>query len=661
MSSTSDTKEDQPVEYDTATDLDAVRYGLLVQQIPMLYAIMLVASLLVLFVFRNVAPWHLTTIAPAVLLTGTIVRLIFWIKQKNARLTVAQIKRQLKVTSVLGPVMALGFTLWAGLLFDYGDPYQQAFMALMVLICATITAICTAALPLTSSVVIIVACLPFAFKLALNGNEVLTTMVVAFAAIGTALHSVLRKYWLALNDMTNHRSLLAQRNQEITQAKKEITRIAYQDELTDIPNKRRFEMRLSSLIEASRMTEETFYIGVIDLDGFSTINDVFGYEFGDDVLRIAAHRLQNTTGVTDFAARIDGDEFGFVLTGPSDDQDALNLGHDICAALEEHYVIGNNTAILTATCGMAAYPAAGDTPHLLSNRAYYALQQAKNNERTSLELFTPEHEERIQYRSHVEHALRKAIIDRRLNLAYQPIVDLQTKRPIAFEALARWTDEELGVVPPDRFILVAEQTGIINEVTSQLLEKACSDAKMWPEHIKLSFNISAKEIIQNSTGLRTLAILNETQLPGHRLDIEITETAFLEDLDASMQTIENLKLAGVNIALDDFGTGHASLGYVDKISLDKLKIDRSFITNIESNTRSQHIIRAIIEMCDNLEISCIAEGIENEQELDTLKRLGCKFGQGYFFAKPMPQHQVLEFIHSAGMDVETALGKLKSA
>ncbi|MGI9464325.1 MAG: putative bifunctional diguanylate cyclase/phosphodiesterase, partial [Aestuariivirgaceae bacterium] len=299
---------------------------------------------------------------------------------------------------------------------------------------------------------------------------------------------------------------------------------------------------------------------------------------------------------------------------------------------------------LSASCGLAAYPQSANSADLLTARAYCALNEAKASERTSISLFDPEHENTIQHRSQVEQALRRALHNQDLEVVYQPIVDLTTLRPVAFEALARWKDQDLGEVSPDVFVPIAEQTGLINELTFQLLDEASAAANQWPKDVHLSFNMSAKEVVKTSTGLRTLSVLNKNMLPPQRLDIEITESAFIENLEAAIANIQNLKLSGISVALDDFGTGHASLGYVEKIALDKLKIDRSFITSINEKERSQYIVKAIIEMCRNLEIRCIAEGIETHDELSALRALGCKYGQGFLFARPMTEDQTLQYL-----------------
>ena len=631
-------------EQRNTAELNAVRHSLLTQQLPLLYIMMLIASFLVLFTFRDTAPLPLISIVPIILFSGVIIRAAHWFRMRKTELTEQQIIRQIRATMILGPVMAFAFTVWAGLLFDYGDPYQQAFVALMVLICATITAVCTAAMPMTSSLIIVAACLPFTIKLLINNNEVLTTMVITFATIGVLLHRILRQYYHALTDIIENRILLTQRNDEVTAAKQEATRIAYSDELTGIANKRHFNTKLNELIEDNPDPEQSLVVGIIDLDGFATINNVFGYAFGDAVLKEAANRLQTIFPDKGFIARYEGDEFAFILNAVADEHEAMHIAAEICKTLEQHYHIGADTAILAASCGLAAYPQSADTADLLRSRAYYALHIAKTSDRTHIALFSPGHEQTIQNRSQIEQALRLAIHENKLDVVFQPIMDIEAGKPVAFEALARWHDSELGHISPVQFISIAERTGLISELMVQLLEKASATAKSWPCSIQLSFNMSAKEIVRTSTGLRTLSILNANKLPGQRLDIEITETALLENFDAASSTIKNLKMAGVSIALDDFGTSHASLGYVGKIDLDKLKVDRGFITDINDNIRNQHIVKAIIDMCRNLDIRCIAEGVETQDELATLRNLGCQYVQGYLYARPMPAHETFKFI-----------------
>jgi diguanylate cyclase (GGDEF)-like protein len=413
--------------------------------------------------------------------------------------------------------------------------------------------------------------------------------------------------------------------------------------LSGLANRRRFLRKLDTLIRTDDDANRRFYVGIIDIDGFRAINDVYGYSAGDRVLSEVAKRLRQSTKGRAIVARYDGDEFAFLLTMTDDDEEAKFIAQRLCNELEAPYAIAGQAAHLTASCGLSTYPNHGTDAETLINRAYYALHHVKDDDNRQLSIFAQEHENEIQERSRIEQALRRAMTTDGFTVAFQPIVDLRTGKTVTCEALARWHDEELGVVSPAKFIPIAEQSGLISELTYTLLEEAARQATTWPKGILLSFNISALEVIKPSAGLRILSILNDVGLDSRRLEVEITETAFLNDFEAANATLKGLRGAGVRVALDDFGTGQSSLQYVEKIEIDKLKIDRAFVSSVANSARTRHIVEAIADMCNRLEISTVAEGVEDIEQSRIMAEIGCTYGQGYLFAPPLDQENLAAY------------------
>ena len=297
-----------------------------------------------------------------------------------------------------------------------------------------------------------------------------------------------------------------------------------------------------------------------------------------------------------------------------------------------------------ARSGFALAPDAGTTAELLYERADYALYHAKARYRGQPVIFSREHEVEIRKLSTIEHTLRRIDLDAELSLHFQPIVNVGTARLVGFEALARWHNPELGDVPPDVFISVAERTELIGTITQVLLRKALAAARSWPEDIFLSFNLSMRDLISQVTILQTVALIESSGIDPRRIIIEVTETALMQDYEQVQDSLRILRSMGLKVALDDFGSGQSSLSYVHQLSLDKIKIDRGFIRNIATQENARNIVKTVIDLCRNLKFDCVVEGVETAEQVEIISRLGCSTMQGYFFAKPMPQSEVETFI-----------------
>jgi predicted signal transduction protein with EAL and GGDEF domain len=280
----------------------------------------------------------------------------------------------------------------------------------------------------------------------------------------------------------------------------------------------------------------------------------------------------------------------------------------------------------------------------LIDRADMALYRVKAKERSGIAVFDMNDESIALERAMIEQALRKAVVEAALDLHFQPIINLATGQINGFEALARWHDTRLGHISPAVFIPIAEQIGIIEQLTDSLLRKAATVAAGWPSRLTLSFNLSADELSRPSAGLKIVSIISECGLPPKRFEAEVTETAIMKNLENARRTIEALKAAGASVALDDFGTGYSSLSQIRDLPLDKIKIDKSFVDRICADPRIASLVRSIVDMCERLELRCVAEGIERQDQLDELKLCGCYAGQGYLFSRPVPKEKVHEYI-----------------
>ena len=412
-------------------------------------------------------------------------------------------------------------------------------------------------------------------------------------------------------------------------------RMAYTDELTGLPNRRRFEQRLQALAARRRETGKPFGVALIDLDGFKPINDVYGHAAGDEILRQVALRLHGGADSFGTVARFGGDEFAILAPELASEDEAGQLATVLSEIVSAPYDLEGRRVRLSGSFGLALYPDCGSDGGQLLERAETALYRAKKQGRGHIAVFTKAIEDSLNQEAQVEQALRQAIADNVIQPFFQPIVDLKDGRVLGFEALARWHDRELGQVSPGKFIPIAEERGMIGELTDRLLYRAAREATSWPGDTFLSFNLSTAQLADPGTGLKVLSILSRAGLDPRRLEIEVTETAVMSDPDMAREIISGLRAAGVRVALDDFGTGHSSLGYLRQLTLDKVKIDRCFIMGVGHERESEHIVRAILEMCTGLHLKVVAEGIEESQQADVLRRFGCAAGQGYLFGRPM--------------------------
>ena len=425
-------------------------------------------------------------------------------------------------------------------------------------------------------------------------------------------------------------------------------KVANLDSLTALPNRRWFFANLAKHFERAQREERRLAIGIIDLDGFKPVNDTYGHATGDRLLAEVGDRLRGicgdvvSTGIS--LCRMGGDEFAILLTKDVSDVALKGLGRRIADTLRLPYTIGSAQAQIGSSIGFAIYPDNATNPETLFERADYALYFAKRHARGGTVLFTAEHEAQIRSDSVIEQALQSANLEAELSMVFQPIIETRTQGAVAFEALARWGSPTLGPVNPAVFIPAAERIGLIHNVTRILLGKALREAARWPEHVRLSFNLSANDLCSTESIVAIIAAVNRSDVSARRIDFEITETAVAHDFDAARAGIDALKALGAGISLDDFGTGFSSLSHVHRLPLDKLKVDRSFVQDICDNPASFKIVKSLAALCLDMGLTCIVEGVETAEQFDLLSGLGCAMVQGYYFARPMQASEVSGYL-----------------
>jgi diguanylate cyclase (GGDEF)-like protein len=411
--------------------------------------------------------------------------------------------------------------------------------------------------------------------------------------------------------------------------------IARHDELTGLANRRLFKEVLQARA-GGRHVLSGFSVFLIDLDRFKPVNDVHGHAAGDVVLYTVAQRLQSVLPKGSVAARLGGDEFAAFVQ--CDEKAALTtLAEQLIEALSAAYVWGHTNLDVSATVGIAVSPYDGTDAEALLHAADVAMYRGKKEGRCTFRFFEAAMDRELKARAELEDELRLAIEAGEIEPYYQPLVSLPSRELLGFEVLARWRHPTRGLLSPSVFIPIAEETGLVAELSYRLLRRACLEAKAWPAHLHLAINIAPRQLKDQWMPERILGVLAETGFAPSRLEVEVTETALVEDLDSARDALQSLRHLGVRVALDDFGTGYSSLYHLRELRFDKLKIDRSYVQSLANSPESAKIVDAIINLGRSLGVHTTAEGIETVEDLNWLAEKGCNFGQGYLFGAPMPR------------------------
>ena len=457
-----------------------------------------------------------------------------------------------------------------------------------------------------------------------------------------------------LNLMLN---ALAQREQDLRDARADVEQLATRDVLTNLPNRPLLMDRLHHAIVNARRDRHQVALLVIDIDRFKTINDSLGHHVGDQLIRQVADALRACVSEADTLARLGGDEFVIMLEGLDQPEDAGHLARRILAAVRRPFTIEDRVFNISCSIGIAFYPGDGADPQTLLQNADTAMYHAKENGRNTCEYFSMEMNAQVVRRLKLENELRNALIRNEFVLFYQPQVDMRSDTIVGVEALIRWQHPELGMVVPDAFIPIAEETGLIHEIGEWVLYEACRQHRRWCEAglppLRVAVNLSVRQVNTELVALVQRA-LRETGLDARYLDLEITESLLMHNLDESIAILRKIRDCGASISMDDFGTGYSSLSTLKRFPIQTLKIDRGFVLDLVQDSDDAEIVRAIMAMAHSLKLRVIAEGVENDQQLRFLRALECDEYQGYLFSKPIPPDS-LRHLFDGNVRVDSAI------
>jgi len=435
---------------------------------------------------------------------------------------------------------------------------------------------------------------------------------------------------------------------EIRQTQERLTHLANVDVLSGLPNRGRVRQLLGEALRGATTGNVPCAIMFLDLDGFKPVNDTFGHPKGDAVLRAVAKRLVDEVANNGTVGRMGGDEFAIVINDAQSRKKVEQLADRIIHAIKEPYMIDQTEIRIGVSIGCAFGPIDGATVDDLILKADLALYQAKDAGRGVARYFSSELQSVQEDRVRLEADLRSAIASKQFHLVYQPLINAKTQKLVGFEALIRWNHPQRGFVPPNIFIPVAEETGLMAAIGEWVIDEACRAAATWPDPISVALNISPKQMLQAALPNIVSEALARYKLAGNRIELEVTEGVFLGDNGSTLDVLKRLRTLGVGIALDDFGTGYSSIGYLNKAIFHKLKIDGSFVREAGSRPENVAIIQSIVQLAKSFRMSVTAEGVETAEDFERMRDLGCDTIQGYLFGKPLAYERANQMVTGLG-------------
>ncbi len=439
---------------------------------------------------------------------------------------------------------------------------------------------------------------------------------------------------------------------ELKEAERQIYHQAFHDTLTNLPNRALFMEHLNmALKRAKRRDDYYFAVLYLDIDRFKLVNDSLGHSVGDQLIKAFANRIKDSLRDLDILARFGGDEFVILLEDIENSEYASGVADRLQQELKRPFMIENKEVFAPASFGVVLNTRDYDDAENIIRDADAAMYHAKENGKAQYKIFDKTLHKKALHLLERETDLRKAVNKNEFENHYQPIVDLQTASLVGFEALIRWNHPQLGLIYPGSFISIAEETGLIVPITQLIAQKACEDLCRWHDQLKdklkltMNINLSSKHFLSPTLLDDIKEILNQTGMPPQQLKLEITETALMEDADETIRLVHRLKDLGLHLVIDDFGTGYSSLSYLQRLPIDTLKVDRSFVSRIKSEPDgNRNIVEAIISLAHRLKMMVVAEGVETEEQFAILLEMNCQFGQGYLFSKPLSKADVDKLI-----------------
>ena len=481
-------------------------------------------------------------------------------------------------------------------------------------------------------------------------NVVAPVSIMSLVNVVAILMATAFFVWKLASDLRIAVARLETENERIRDALTHIDTLAHNDALTGLPNRLLARARFEQAVELAKRGSDKVALLYLDLDNFKTINDSLGHIAGDQLLCEVATRLKQTIRASDTASRQGGDEFLVIVAGQAEQESVATVAVKIIDLLSEYFSVNGMEISVTCSLGISMYPDDGQDFDALLKHADIAMYQAKERGRNGFQFYDPQMNTNVVEHLHLISGIRTALQKDEFKLYYQPQFDLKTERIIGAEALIRWKNPELGMIPPNKFIPVAERSGQIHEIGAWVIDEACRQAREWMDSdlppIVVGVNLSPIQFRRDNVERDVMNALEHYNLPPSAIELELTESLLIVESDQISPLLKRLRNLGVHLSIDDFGTGYSNLGYLSRFEVERLKIDQSFIRRMLENKNDEGIVRAIIEMAHSLGLEVVAEGVETAEMLVHLKGLGCESGQGYLWSPALPAAEFVEFIRT---------------
>jgi diguanylate cyclase (GGDEF)-like protein len=626
------------------------RYWSLRRQVPIIYLLGLV-NLSAMEVAAG-RPLTLGVNLPTFILICGLIRLRDWFGSGSGKQASHEtMVKRMGQTVLFAAAVCLAVCVRCLYLLNVGDAASHMAVILFGGLTAIGVAYGLTALPAAGRIPLLLIIGPISIAALLSNERQFTGAAFGLVTVAVLTMRLLSAHSGHFTSVVRSRSAVVDEQQRVEQARQEALVAATTDFLTGLLNRRAFV----TAVEAAAARPGRFSVAILDLNRFKAVNDTFGHGIGDRLLQEVAARLVEAVGNRGMVARLGGDEFGILLRNVDNSEDALATGSQILKNVTGPATLTDREFVISAACGLTISRVDGrqSTSRLMAE-ADLALYQAKDHPGAGVALFEPRMEAPRRRRAEIERALQLPGVQENLRLVYQPIFDLGNGQIIALEALARWTDRELGEVAPSEFVPLAEQLGLIDAIDNRLMAMAFEAARRWPEQIRLSFNLSGIQLCSPGSAQTILDALEAAGLAADRLQVEVTETALLADFERARENLTILKSAGATIVLDDFGAGYASIGYLRQLRFDQIKLDGGLVTAAQDSDDGKRLLRSVIGLCEILGVSSVAEHVESAELLALVLELGCAAAQGFWLEKPLSADEVTQVYNSRSAGLAAA-------
>jgi diguanylate cyclase (GGDEF)-like protein len=610
------------------------QYASLRRQIPLMYALMFInVVFLGIATFRDV-PWGMSFGIPAALSAVIIVRALLWFRRRSIVATPRDVQLYLRGTIVTAALLSMVFGGWGSLLFSEAEHIRSVSISLYVFVGAISCCFCLQALPMAGYLVLLFGVMPVTIRLLVSSDWSLFSVGANFLIVALLILRTLSTSHSGFKQVLQSRATMLAEQERARAAEQKAQVLAYRDPLTGLANRRALTERLDTFVR--RDPPAQIYLFMLDLDMFKGVNDAHGHGAGDRLLQAVASRLKTIVEGVGHAYRLGGDEFAVTLElAMGQHAAAVATADRLVQEIAAPFRIDGFLHHISASIGISRFPADASGREALMQHADIAMYNAKSLGRSRHSSFEPSMGAELAERAVLEREIRADFRTGAFHPHYQPIVNLSSGCIAGFEMLARWARADGVTIGPNQFIPIIEECGLIGELMLSLLEQVCIDAASWPNELTIAVNVSPIQFRDPWLSEKILAVLTRQGFSSRRISLEITENALISDPVAAQRIIESLKNQGMSLALDDFGTGYSSIQHLRMLPFDKLKVDRSFVRNVDTDDAAYRMVTAMIRLADSLQLSVVAEGVESRSVCDTLQRLGCQEVQGYLFGEPM--------------------------